>query len=147
MDRPSSIFFFFLSVAICLASLQLRAGSFEAPGPMVFPLLLGLCLLLLSIILFVQSGPTSPANLSEVLSPGELVSVIYFMGIFFLCVFIFEPMGFVTSIFVLIVLLLKVIGDKKTVSALLYGLTMTLSVYLIFVKILGVRLPKGVLGF
>lgn len=69
------------------------------------------------------------------------------MGFFFLFTFIFEFLGSVISVFVLMLLLMKVIGGNTIGKAVLYSSVITLSTYLVFVTILGVRLPKSSLGF
>lgn len=146
-DKLSGAFFILLSVAICLFALRLPGGTLGTPGPMVFPLLLGLSLLLISIFLFVQSKPSPLFSYSNIFPKGEVLKVLYVLGTFFLSFLIFEPMGFVISIFTLLALLFKGIGGKTIAKSILYGLIMSLAAYLSFQHLLGVRLPKGVLGF
>jgi len=146
-DRLSGAFFILLSVAICLFALRLPGGTLGTPGPMVFPLLLGLSLLAISIFLFVQSKPSPLFRYSNIFPKGEVLKVIYVLGTFFLSFLIFEPMGFVISIFTLLALLFKGIGGKTIAKSILYGLIISLAAYLSFQHLLGVRLPKGVLGF
>jgi len=146
-DRLCGAFFILLSVAICLFALRLPGGALGTPGPMVFPLLLGLSLLVLSIFLFTQSRPSPLFSYSNIFPKGEVVKVLYVLGTFFLSFLIFERMGFVISIFALLALLFKGIGGKTTAKSILYGLIISLAAYLSFHHLLGVRLPKGVLGF
>jgi putative tricarboxylic transport membrane protein len=124
----------------------MRWGTLSNPGPMVFPLLLGLMLLVLSIVLFVQSGSSPLSSFSELFQKGEGLKAIYIIGTFALCILIFEPLGFVISMFVLMVLLLRGIGGKTIVMSIFYGLVTTLPTYFLF-TLLGVRLPKGILFF
>lgn len=146
LDRLSSVFFILLSIAICLESLKLPEASLSNPGPLIFPFLLGLSLLILSIVLFVQSVYSPLSNFSELFQKGELFKAIYVLGIFSLSIIIFEPMGFVVSMFVLMVLLLKGIGGKTVVMSIFFALIITLPTYFLF-TLLGVRLPQGVLWF
>lgn len=134
-------------MAICLFALRLPGGTLGTPGPMVFPLLLGLSLLVLSIFLFAQSKPLPLFSYSNIFPKGEVLKVLYVLGTFFLSFLIFEPMGFVISIFTLLVLLIEGIGGKTIAKSILYGLIISLAAYLSFQHLLGVRLPKGVLGF
>lgn len=83
-DKLSGAFFILLSVAICLFALRLPGGTLGTPGPMVFPLLLGLSLLLISIFLFVQSKPSPLFSYSNIFPKGEVLKVLYVLGTFFL---------------------------------------------------------------
>lgn len=146
-ERLSGIFFILLSVIACLAALKLRIGSLGRPGPGMFPLLLSLILLFLSIILLFQKGVSSLSNFSGIFKKGELLKIIYFLGIFFFSLFIFEPMGFLVSTFILNFLFLKGLGGKTIIKSVCYGVTFSLSCYLVFSLLLGVNLPRGILGF
>jgi hypothetical protein len=146
-DKLSGAFFILLSLVICLFALRLPGGALGTPGPMVFPLLLGLSLLTLSLFLFTQSKPLPLFRYANIFPKGEVLKVIYVLGAFFLSFLIFEPMGFVISIFTLLALLIKGIGGKTIAKSILYGLIISLAAYLSFQHLLGVRLPKGVLGF
>ena len=147
LDRLSGAFFFFLSVAICLFALRLPAGTLGTPGPMVFPLLLGLSLLAFSLFLFAQSKSSPLSSDSNLFPKGEVLRVLYVLGTFFLSFLLFERIGFVISISALLALLFKGIGGKTIAKSILYGLIISLAAYLSFHHLLGVRLPKGVLGF
>ena len=146
LDRLSSVFFIIVSVSICLVSLTLPGGSLSNPGPMMFPFLLGLSLLILSIILFAQSGHSPLTNFSKVFQKGEGFKAIYILGVLCLSIIIFEPTGFVVSMFVLMALLIKGIGAKTVIMSVFYALVITLPTYFLF-TLLGVLLPKGVLWF
>jgi len=146
LDRLSSLFFILLSIAICLGAIKLPGGTLSNPGPMFFPFFLGLCLLILSIVLFVQSGRSPLCNFSELFQKGEGVKAIYVMGTFALSAIFFEAMGFVVSMFILMVLLLKGIGGKTVMMSILYALIITLPTYFLF-TLLGVPLPRGPLWF
>lgn len=147
VDRLSALFFILLSVTICFATLKLQGWSFESPGPIIFPLLLGLSLFILSIIFFVQSGTAPPSSFSALFPKEEGLKVIYLLGVFFLCAVTLEQIGFVVSIFALMVLLLTRIGGKRIAGSIFFSLITSLAIYLIFTRLLGIRLPRGVLWF
>ncbi len=147
VDRLSALFFILLSVAICLATLKLPGWSFASPGPMVFPLLLGVSLLVLSIVFFVQSRTAPPSRFADLFAPGEGGKVIYLLAIFFVCAAVLERLGFVASIFALMVLLLTGIGRKRIAGSIFFSLVASLGIYFTFTRLLGVRLPRGVLWF
>lgn len=146
-DRLSGLFFILLSIAMCAFSLGLPRGTLGTPGPILFPLLLSLSLLAFSIFLFVRSRPSLLSSYFDIFPKAEVLKVIYVIGTFFLSILILELMGFVTSIFILFALLFKGIGGKTISKSIFYGLIISLAAYLSFQHLLGVRLPKGVLGF
>jgi len=146
-DRVSGAFFIVLSVAILLFALRLPGGTLGTPGPRVFPLLIALSLLALSIFLFTQANPSPVFSYSNIFPRGEVSKVLYVLGTFFLSLLIFERMGFLISISTLFALLYKGIGRKTIAESILYGLLISLAAYLFFDHLLDVRLPKGVLGF
>ena len=146
-DRLSGAFFILLSAAACLLALRLPGGTMGIPGPIVFPLLLGLCLLVLSILLFAQSRSPAQISYANIFPKGEVFKVLYVLAAFFLSLLAFEPIGFVLSILALLALLLRGIGGKTTAKSILFALIISLTAYFCFYHLLGVRLPKGVLNF
>ena len=146
-DRLSGAFFILFSAAACLLALRLPEGTMGIPGPMVFPLLLGLCLLVLSMLLFTQSRPSAQISYANIFPKGEIFKVLYVLAAFFLSLFAFERIGFVVSILALLALLFRGIGRKTTAQSILYALIISLTAYLSFFHLLGVRLPKGALNF
>ena len=146
-DRLSSLFFLGFSLFVCFSSLEIRDGSITIPNHMVFPGLVGLFLLAMSIVLWVQSKSSSVSSSCELFFKGETLKILYFSVTFSLCAFLLEPVGFVISILAFIVLLLKGIGGKPLGRSVVYGLIISLSTYLFFTYLLGARLPRGVLTF
>ncbi len=146
-DRLSGAFFIFFSAAACLFAWRLPGGTLEIPGPMIFPLLLGLSLLALSIFLLAQSKPSAQISYANTFPKGEVYKVLYVLAAFLLSLLIFERMGFVISILALLALLFRGIGRKTIAQSILYALIISLTAYLSFYHLLGVRLPKGPLNF
>ena len=146
-DQLGGAFFILFSAAICLLALRLPGGTLETPGPMIFPLLLGLSLLALSILLFTQSKPSAQISYASIFPKGEVLKVLYVLAAFFFSLLVFERIGFVVSILALLALLFRGIGGKTPAKSILYALIISLTAYLSFFHLLGVRLPKGALNF
>ncbi len=144
-DRLISVLFVLLSLGICLLALKLPGGTIRNPGPMAFPLLLGLCLLGLSLALFLQSKPSF--SLSRIFPGGEMRKVAFVLGIFFVSIVTLEGIGFVASITVLLGILFYRTGGRTILRGFSYGLVISIVVYLSFKYLLGVNLPKGILTF
>lgn len=146
-DRLSGLFFILFSIAMCALSLRLPRGTLGTPGPIVFPLLLSLSLLAFSLFLFVRSKPSLLSSYFDIFPKAEVLKVIYVLGTFFLSILIFELMGFVISIFVLLALLFRGIGAKTILQSFVYGLIISLAAYFCFQSLLNMPLPKGILWF
>ncbi len=143
----SGVFFILFSIVVGFLALRLPGGTLEIPGPMIFPLLLGVSLFALSILLFVQSKPSAQIHDTNIFPRGEVIKVLYVLAAFFLSLLVFERMGFVISILALLTLLFRGIGHKTIARSILYALIISLTAYLSFYHLLGVRLPKGALNF
>ena len=145
-DRLSSVFFIIFSAAICLTALKLPWGTLKNPGPMLFPMLLGVSLLALAVVLLLQSASARTSFLA-LFPKAEILKVLYLLLIFFGSIFVLEPLGFFISTFVLLTLLFKTIGGRGALKSILFGLTVSFITYWSFTHLLSVRLPRGVIWF
>ncbi len=146
-DRLSSVFFIIFSAAICLTALKLPWGTLKNPGPMLFPMLLGISLLALAVVLLFQSASSARTSFLALFPKAEIPKVLYLLIIFFGSIFVLEPLGFFVSTFVLLTLLFKIIGGKGVLKSVLFGFTVSLITYWSFTHLLSVRLPRGVIWF
>ena len=143
----SLIFFILFSAAICVESYKIGLGSFNAPKPGLFPLLIGLLLGTLAMFrLFIDIlSKTRTDNLNIVIIPLKRMS---FLIISLLLYGLFmDKIGFNIATFVLVVFLLKVIESKSWLTTISIATGMTISIHLIFRIWLGIQLPKGFMGF
>ena len=137
-------------VMTALLSLQMPIGTFRAAGTGMFPLILGVFLMilsgvfLLSILLVRKKGPGKKE--SQTRTPGSPWNLILFLGAMALATLFFNRLGYPLISFLLMVALLRILGTKRwTINILLSLVTATAS-YFLFVGWLKIPLPKGWIG-
>lgn len=140
----SALPFMAFGLLILVESRKLRIGGFNDPGPALFPLLLGIILILLSVISsFISNQEKIPK------SSGGLISrrALYVVGILIGYRFCLPFFGFFISTFLMLIILLKFAGRQKWFLTTTFSLLTTIVSFLLFVKWLGVPFPKGILPF
>jgi putative tricarboxylic transport membrane protein len=143
MERISSLIAFLIGLLIAWQASKLRMGGFHKPGPGLFPLILGLILILLSLILLIQSRRPGSRPFSFGENPKRISMV---CGSLLAYVAILEYAGFLLSSFLLIFFLFVVLGEYTLKRAALTALAATAVAYLLFDVLMKSPLPKSLLG-
>jgi putative tricarboxylic transport membrane protein len=141
-----------LGVVISLWSSTFPFGTLDEQGPAIFPLGCGLVLILLGIILLIQErkGDHGKALRSV---PGLMprgtaaMRVTSVLGGMLLAAVLFDVLGFLLTVFCLVLCMMRVSQPQKWKVDLSYSLVFTLGSYLLFHMVLKTTLPKGLLGF
>lgn len=151
-DLVSGIFWLIIGLLLSIWSISYEIGTFKEPGSGFFPLGAGLLLILFSIILLVQllvqgkkSSSISPKGLPLSLRSGWGKAA-YTVFILLLSTFLFERIGYLVTIFLLVFFSIRVTGSRTWGKTLLLALLSTLGVYLIFVLLLKQQLPRSPFG-
>ena len=147
-----AIFWILLGLTISIWSATFPFGGREAPGPGFLPLALGLILILLGSILFVQritqKGIISSSALVPLIPVGAAFKRVAFtLGGMLLSAAFLEYLGFIVTVFFLILFLMRAIQPRKWKVALFYALVSAFSSFVIFQVLLKTPLPRGLLGF
>ena len=134
-----------------LLSLRMPIGTFRAAGTGLFPLLLGIILMILSglflLNLFLHKEKKLEKKEAPVeATPGSLEPVILFLGMMALATLFFNSLGYPLIAFLLMVSLLRILGMKRWSINILWSLTTAAASYLLFVQWLKIPLPKGWIG-
>lgn len=114
------------------------------PGPGLFPLWLGVLLTVFGAIVLL-TGLASPGERPKAaaLRPGDLVP----LAVLALLVAGMELLGALVSIAVFNMILVRLLGRRTSwPAAAVVGIGVSIGCYLIFERLLGVPLPKGLLG-
>lgn len=151
-DTIMAIFWILLGLTISIWSATFPSGGWEAPGPGFLPLTLGLILILLGSILFVQrikqKGIISSGAAVPLIPVGAAFKRVAFtLGALLLSTAFLEYLGFILTVFFLILFLIQVIQPRKWRVAVFYALISSLSSFVIFQLLLKTPLPGGFLGF
>ena len=136
-------------VTIILA-LRMPIGTFRMAGTGLFPLCLGIILMILSggfiLKVFFQSNKGKDKSVSSVESPGLPMVLILFLGTMVFIALFFDKLGYPLASFILMVALLRILGVKKWARNLPLSLVTAIACYFLFVQWLKIPLPKGWLG-
>lgn len=146
-DLISSILLLGFSSAFLIEALKLPLGSLRTPQPGLWPLILALILAIFSLILLVQTLIEKTGRKSSLWArPGSWKRIGLSAGSLFAFVVVFEYLGHLISIFLLIAFLMRAIEPQKWWLVILVGFSSSLFCYLVFVLLLNIPLPQGILG-
>ncbi len=139
-----------LTIAIWCATFPF--GDWEGPGPGFFPFMLGVIIFLLGGVLLVTKISQNREDSTQVLGPlipagAPLRRVASALGAMLLSTALLEFLGFLITIFFLILFLIQSIEHRKWKVAIFYALLSSLSSFIIFQVLLKTQLPRGILGF
>ena len=128
----------------------------QAIGPHVWPIgLLGL-LIVSAIILFFEAlskkrKALPPTDFSPIQTDmnwfrkPQMATVLILFGLLLYTVFL-QPVGFIICTSLLVIYQARVLERGRWIRNIVIGLVFSIGVYFIFVKVLNVMLPAGVLG-
>lgn len=116
-------------------------------GPSFFPIVLAGFLILFSVVLIINAlkgkskGTVTPLKLSD---KGVQRGLITLIASIVFCV-VLEPLGFIPSSIIFLVFMMFVMGNRKPLQILIAPPLVTITVWLIFEKVLNLSMPAGVL--
>jgi putative tricarboxylic transport membrane protein len=157
-DRGVAVGLFFFASAMLYSAVSMpRPLVRQIVGPEVLPILLMGLLAVASVALFIRNGPIKVSNsapkgeLAKLLETESIkvdhkTQALVVLGIAVYIV-LFESLGYVISTALLCIYETAVFEAKHWVRNVLVGAGFSVAVYLLFVHILNVGLPKGVLGW
>lgn len=127
------------------------AQSYSRVGPRFFPFLVAAGLLLCGALLLVQAlrGVTAPPEQGEDVDldvPPDYRAVAVIGASLAAYVLLLEPLGFVLASALLFWGVATAFGSRAWLRDPLVGLVLALAVYLAFTRLLGLRLPAGILA-
>jgi len=136
-----------LGLAVCIEAWRLTVGDFTRPGPGFLPFWAGALLALLSLISLIQTMAEKPDEEPSVWAGVNIAKLGLVMLALLLYVVLLDTLGFLVCTFLLLLFLFRVVEPYRWYIVLLASALSLASVYILFVRLLEVRLPSGVLGF
>lgn len=131
-------------------SLGMPIGTFRMAGTGMFPLFLGILLMILSGVfvlrVFFQGKEKQVRKEASVESSESPVQLILFLGTMVLATLFFSRLGYPLTSFLLVLGLLRTLGIKRWGLNILISLVTAAGSYFLFVKWLDIPMPKGWLG-
>lgn len=141
---------FLFGAITALLSLRMPIGTFRMAGAGLFPLCLGILLMVLSGIFLLRflfkkwQSVKKEESPSEI--PGSAMQVLFFMGTMILATLFFKILGYPLVSFLLMVSLLRILGMKRWTFNISLSLIAAIASYLLFVQWLKIPLPTGWIG-
>jgi putative tricarboxylic transport membrane protein len=146
----AGIVIFIFGGITAVISLRMPIGTFRMPGTAMFPLLLGILLMILSGIfvlrLFFQGRQIKAKSGPSAVAPKSPMRLILFLGTMVLVTLFFNQLGYPLASFLLMLALLRILGIKRWGLNILISLVTAVGSYFLFVKWLDIPMPKGWIG-
>ncbi len=141
---------FLFGTITALLSLRMPIGTFRMAGTGMFPLFLGILLMILSGIfvlrMFSQGMAAKVEKESSPQSSESPRQLILFLGAMVLATLFLKHLGYPLVTFLLMAALLRTLGIKRWGQNILISGVTTAGSYLLFVRWLDIPLPKGWIG-
>ena len=146
---PGIVIFLFGAITTVL-SLKMPLGTFRMAGTGMFPLILGILLMVLSGAFILknlfQGNEKQVKKEASVESSESPFQLILFLGAMVLATLFFNQLGYPLTSFLLMVALLRILGIKRWGQNILISVVTAAGSYFLFVKWLDIPMPKGWIG-
>ncbi len=144
-DEISGLFLTFLSIVACVTAYRLGLGSLSNPGAGTIAFGIAALMGILALSLFTKSivtrrkktAPVASAGGRRLLRPFLTLAILTAYGI------VFTRIGFIASMFLVMLALTWGVGRQKLLLSLAISLATAAAAYVLFVTILGLPFPEG----
>jgi putative tricarboxylic transport membrane protein len=142
-----------LATAYLYATAQIPSLEIGDPlGPKAFPRLLGIALFLTAGLLFLEiwrapkaePAKSEPASTESRMHLVVIAAVTVWTGVYYA---VFEQLGYIIDTTVYLLALMAYFNRNKWLANTLTAVLFSLGSYVLFVKVLGVTLTRGILPF
>jgi putative tricarboxylic transport membrane protein len=145
-DLIGGLFFIVFGFLIIIFSLYLPVGTFRNPGAGLVPLISGVCMCILSFVVFFSFYLQGSSETKVFIEKKHGLQIVFKTIVALLIFpFIFKCIGYLIGTFIFLIYLFKVSGEMKWKLSLVGALLITLFSYLIFNVFLEVQFPRGLL--
>ncbi len=127
-------------------SYHIGLGKLLKPGPGLFPFVLSLAVLILSVYKLVKEFPLvkRPDQKEEQSPSGNTGRIVILAAILFAYTLVLERLGFLPSTFLAMVALLRVAGYTQWIRIIVYAIVICVITYICFMY-LGTNFPEGII--
>jgi len=145
-----AILLFLFGCVTAILSLRMPIGTFRMAGTGLFPLCLGILLMVLSSFFLLRlhsqakKRPEKEERIAEM--PGASRPLVFFLGAMVLATIGLNPLGYPLVSFLLVLSLLRILEMKRWGLNILISLVTAVGSYFLFVQWLHIPLPKGWIG-
>ncbi len=134
-----------LGVAVCVESWSLKIGALKSPGPGFLPFWAGLLLGVFSLISLVRTAVTEKVEEPSVWTGVNVLKLALVILALVLYVALLNTLGFFICTLLLLIFLFRTVEPYPWHIVLLASVLSLAAVYVLFVLLMDVRLPSGIL--
>jgi hypothetical protein len=143
-DHVAGIFFILLGIVVFALSGDLPFGTITAPGAGMMPKLMAALMMLFAAVVFLGARASEPLAAIDWSDRWHALLVV---GITAAAVFVYQHIGFLITMSLLVFALLIVVERRNVLIAAAYSVGLTLFAYWLFGKALKAPLERGWLWF
>jgi putative tricarboxylic transport membrane protein len=143
-DHIAGVAFVLFAIAVFAMSGDLPFGSLSAPGAGMMPKLVLLLMIVFGIALILSAKASAPLAEIDWSDRNHALLVVLIAG---LATTLYQWLGFILTMSLLVFTLLAVVERKNLVRAAAYSIGLTIIAWWVFGTALKSPLEKGILGF
>lgn len=136
-----------LSAGYLGLSVQLPFGELARPGASLFPIMVGALLAVASLSTLWEGWRTASAEQVELPAGRDARRLLVLVGALFVYIVALPWLGQVIASSLFLVLLMRVLSDTSWIRVIAYALIISGTLYAVFVRMLSVPMPRGLLDF
>ncbi|MGF3104942.1 tripartite tricarboxylate transporter TctB family protein [Rossellomorea sp. DUT-2] len=147
-DRIISIILLVFAGIYLALSFQLPAFPYAIIDSDVLPKGLGFLLIILAVVLFFQAkDDTEEDRKRRYVKKEDVIILLSVLGALLVYIFLLEPIGFLLSTILFLLVIPFVLGFKKKLTTVLVAFLFSGIMYYSFNYLLNITLPQGILPF
>ena len=137
----------FLGAGYLGMSFQLPFGRIDQPGAGLFPVIVGVVMMFASLTTMWEGWRLGKAKQVEFPAGVDRKRLLSLIGLLFGYFLALPWLGYITSTTLFFILVMRVLSNLGWPRIVAYSLAMTLALYVVFLFLLKVPMPRGMLGF
>lgn len=126
---------------------QLAFGEIARPGAGVFPMVVGAMLAFTSLATLWEGWRTNTGERVELPAGQDRQRLLALIGSLLLYILVLPWLGQILASTLFLILLMRVLSEVSWPRVIAYSLAISLSLYGVFVLLLNVPMPRGILAF
>ena len=136
-----------LSAGYLAMSLRLPFGQLARPGAAVFPILAGIILLLASLAVLWEGRKLDKAETIDLPAGADFWRLLSMIGLLIAYFLVLPHSGQIIGSLLFCIILIRLLSALTWPRIVAYALVMSLTLYVVFVHLLKVPMPRGILAF
>ena len=133
-----------LSAGYLAASMKLPFGELARPGASIFPIMVGIMLAFASLSTLWEGWRTPVAEQVELPAGQDRLRLLVLVGALFVYILALPWFGQIIASSLFLILLMRVLSDVGWPRVIAYALIISGTLYLVFVRLLNVPMPRGI---